>query len=36
MSCFLDLSAKGSQGQDVLGEMAKLVEESRDYIISHG
>lgn len=33
-SC-LDISAKGSQGRDVLGEMVKLVEENRDYIISH-
>lgn len=36
MSSCLDISAKGSQGQDVLEEVAKLVEENRDYIISRG
>lgn len=33
MTSFLDIFAKDSQGQDVLG---KLVEENRDYIISYG
>lgn len=33
MSSFLDFFAKGSQGEGVLGEMAKLFEENRDYIL---
>lgn len=36
ISSSLGISAKGSQGQDVLGEMTKLVEENRDYIGGHG